>query len=130
MSHFAKVENGIVKNVIVAEQDFIDSGAVGDPAMWIQTSYNTRNGVHYGQDGKADKGVALRGNYAYIGGHYDAVNDVFYPPQPYPSWTISAPEWRWVAPVPYPTDGKQYVWDEPTLSWAEVTLLPAQQPKV
>jgi hypothetical protein len=120
--YFAKVpkivnNKGTVITVIKAEQDIIDSGALGDSAMWIQTSYNTRGGVHYGQDGQPDGGVALRANYASIGYTYDQINDVFYAPQPYPSWTISAPTWLWQAPVPYPTDGKQYYWDEATLSW-------------
>ena len=117
MGHFAKVENGIVTQVIVAEQDFINSGAVG--TGWIQTSYNTRGGIHYGQDGQPDGGVALRGNYAGIGYTYDAANDVFYAPKPYPSWTISVPTWIWQAPTPYPNDGKKYDWDEPTISWIE-----------
>ena len=65
----------------------------------------------------ADQSKALRANYAGLGYTYDAVNDVFYAPQPYPSWTISAPTWQWQAPVPYPNDGKNYVWDEATLSW-------------
>jgi hypothetical protein len=82
MSHFAQVdENDVVVQVIVAEQDFIDSGLVGDPASWIQTSYNTRNGIHYGPDGEPDGGIALRGNYACIGGMYDRVNDVFLLPK-------------------------------------------------
>ena len=119
MSHFAKVENGLVTQVIVAEQDVIDSGIFGHG--WVQTSYNTRGGVHYGQDGQPDGGVALRGNYAGIGYTYDQTNDVFYAPQPYPSWIISAPTWQWQAPVPYPNDGKIYTWDEATQSWVEVT---------
>ena len=121
MSHFAQVVNGRVTQVIVAEQEFIDSGAVGDAAAWKQTSYNTRGGVHYGADGNPDGGAALRANYAGIGSVYDAVNDVFYAAQPYPSWTISAPAWTWTAPVAYPADGKNYTWDEPTLSWVEIT---------
>ena len=79
MGHFAKVEDGVVIEVIVAEQDFIDSGAVGDPALWIQTSYNTRGNVHYGADGKPDGGVALRKNYAGIGYMYDKDLDAFIP---------------------------------------------------
>ena len=62
----------------------------------------------------------IRKNYAGIGYTYDQTNDVFYAPQPYPSWTISAPTWQWQPPVPYPDDGKIYVWDEATLSWVEV----------
>ena len=120
MSHYATVENGIVTQVIVAEQSFIDSGAVGDPAQWFQTSYNARGGVHYGADGKPDDGVALRANYAGIGFTYDVVNDVFYAPKPFASWTISAPEWQWQPPIPYPADGGLYRWDEPTLSWVVI----------
>lgn len=118
MSHFAKVENGKVVQVIVAEQDFIDSGVVGHG--WVQTSYNTRGNVHYGQDGQPDGGVALRGNYAGIGYTYDEANDVFYAPQPFPSWTLNNQTWLWEAPVPYPNDGKLYRWDEETTSWVEV----------
>lgn len=82
MAHFAKVVDGIVEEIIVAEQNFIDSGAVGDPTLWIQTSYNTRGGIHYGPDGLPDGGTALRYNYAVIGGHYDSVADAFYAPAP------------------------------------------------
>ena len=79
MSHFAKIEDGIVTQVIVAEQPFIDR----QDGTWVQTSYNTRGSVHYGQDGNADGGVALRGNYAGIGYTYDADNDVFYVAKPF-----------------------------------------------
>ena len=125
--YFAKVPEivdgkGVVATVISAEQSIIDSGDLGNPSMWIQTSYNTHGGVHYGQDGKPDGGIALRANYAGTGYTYDQVNDVFYAPQPYPSWAISAPTWLWQAPVPYPTDGKQYYWDEATLSWVLVPI--------
>ena len=120
MSHFAHVQNGIVDNVIVAEQDFINSGAVGPANEWVQTSYNTRGNVHYGQDGQPDGGVALRGNYAGVGYTYDAQNDVFYAPQPFPSWTLNHSTWLWEPPVPYPTDGKLYTWDEATQNWVEV----------
>jgi len=118
MAHFAKIENGIVTQVIVAEQDFINSGAVGDG--WIQTSYNTRGGIHYNQDGQPDNGIALRANYAGVGYIYDSVNDVFHAPQPYPSWTISAPTWIWQSPIPLPVDEKQYFWDEQSQSWLEI----------
>ena len=122
MSHFAKVTDGKVTQVIVAEKEFFDTYVDSTPGEWIQTSYNTRGGVHYGQDGKPDGGVALRGNYAGIGYTYDRANDVFYPAQPFPSWTISAPNWTWEAPVAMPTDGKQYGWDEATTSWKEITV--------
>lgn len=120
MSHFAKVTDGKVTQVIVAEKEFFDTYVDSTPGEWIQTSYNTRGGVHYGQDGQPDGGVALRGNYAGIGYTYDRANDVFYPAQPYPSWVISAPNWTWEAPVAMPTDGKKYTWDEATTSWVEV----------
>lgn len=117
MSHFAKVVNGIVEEVTVAEQDFIDAGYLGDPSLWVQTSFNTKGNVHYGPDGNPDGGVALRGNYAFIGGTYDKENDVFYEPQPFPSWTLNRSTWLWEPPVPYHQDGNQYIWDEPTKNW-------------
>jgi len=117
MAHFAKVENGIVTQVIVADQEFIDSGAVG--TGWVQTSYNTRGGVHYGPDGKPDGGVALRKNYAGIGGVYDVIRDAFYVQQPYPSWILDEETCYWNAPVPLPADSDvvYYKWDEATVSW-------------
>lgn len=120
MSHYAKVENGIVVQVIVAEKDVIDSGIFGHG--WVQTSYNTRGNVHYGQDGEPDGGIALRGNFASIGYTYDDVNDIFYPPRPYPSWTLSSKTFLWQSPKPYPDDGQLYDWDEPTLSWIKTEL--------
>ena len=122
MGHFAKIENNIVINVIVAEQEVIDSGIVGDPTSWVQTSYNTRGGIHYAPNSNTpDGGVALRANFAGIGHTYDRVNDVLYAPKPYPSWTISSPDWIWKAPISYPDAQKLYDWDEPTLSWIEIT---------
>lgn len=115
MPYFAQVENGIVLDVISVDQTVVDSGLFG--TGWIKTSYNTHGGIHYGQDGQPDGGIALRANYAGIGYTYDEINDVFYAPQPYPSWTISAPTWIWQPPVPYPDDGKMYTWDEETKSW-------------
>ena len=118
MSHFAKVKNGYVTDVIVAEQEFIDS--LPNPELWIQTSYNTRGGIHYAPNSNTpDGGIALRANFAGSGYTYDLINDVFYAPQPYPSWTISAPDWVWKAPVPYPDPQKIFFWDEQTLSWIE-----------
>jgi hypothetical protein len=118
MSHYAKVLDGKVIQIIVANSDFFNTFTDTSAGAWLQTSYNTRGGVHYGQDGQADGKEPLRGNYAGIGFTYDQVNDVFYAPQPFPSWTISAPTWTWEAPIPCPTDNKMYSWDEPTTSWA------------
>jgi hypothetical protein len=120
MSHFAKVENGIVTSVIVAEQDFIDSGAVGDPNSWIQTSYNTRLGVHYDPvtndpDGKP----ALRWNYASKGDYYLSEYDIFVSPKPWDSWTFDYETKSWFAPVPKPDDGKDYYWNEGSQEWIE-----------
>jgi len=122
MSHFAKVLDGKVIQVIVAEQDFFDTFVDSSPGQWIQTSYNTRGGIHYGPDGDPDNGEALRGNYAGIDYIYDQSNDVFYPPQPYPSWTLNQTTWLWEAPVTYPDDGKLYRWDEAQTSWVLIEV--------
>ena len=121
MSHFAKCLDGRVTQVIVAEPDFFDTFVDSSPGSWIQTSYNTRGNIHYGPDGEPDGGEALRGNYAGVGYTYDAVNDVFYALQPFPSWTLDDQILMWVAPVPYPTDGDQYVWNETTVNWDKLT---------
>lgn len=110
MSHFAKIEGGIVTQVIVAEQDFINSGAVGNAADWVQTSYNTHAGQH-------PEGRPLRKNYAGIGYTYDAGRDAFIPPKPYNSWILDEDTCLWNAPVAYPTDGNRYEWNESTTSW-------------
>ena len=115
MAHFAKIENGVVTQVIVAEHEFINSGVVGDSNQWKQTSYNTQSGVH------KLGGTPLRGNYAGVGYVYDAVNDVFYPSQPYPSWILNNTTWTWEAPVDYPTGEGKYTWNETTTSWDAVT---------
>ena len=97
MSHFAKIENGLVTQVIVAEPDFIATGALGDPASWVQTSYNTRGGVHYGADGNVDA-EGVRGNYAGIGYTYDSTNDVFVAPQPSEDHILDTDTWTWWNP--------------------------------
>ena len=122
MAHFAKVCDGKVVQVIVAEPEFFDTFVDSSPGEWIQTSYNTRGGVHYGSDGQPDGGVALRGNYAGIGFVYDRTNDVFYPPQPFASWTLNETTWLWDSPVALPTDGKNYTWNEETKNWVEVNV--------
>jgi len=123
MGHFAKVVDGKVSQVIVAEPDFFDTFVDSSPGEWIQTSYNTRGNVHYAPNSNEPDGEpALRGNYAGIGYTYDNINDVFYAPRPYDSWTLSQDTWLWEAPVAYPDDGKGYTWDEATTSWKEITI--------
>ena len=121
MAHFAKVVDGTVEQVIVAEQEFFDTFVDNSPGQWIQTSYNTRGGVHYDQDGNPDDGTALRKNYAGIGFTYDADKDAFIPPQPYASWTLNDDTCLWESPVAYPDDGQMYVWNEDTTSWDLIT---------
>jgi len=115
MAHFAKVLNGIVTQVIVADQEFIDSYVDGNPGRWVQTSYNTHGGVH------ALGGTPLRKNYAAVGDIYDRSLDAFYMPKPHASWILNTQTCLWYAPTSYPTDGKVYHWNEPTTSWVEVT---------
>lgn len=110
MAHFAKVLNGIVTQVIVAEPEFFDNFVDNSPGEWIQTSYNTRGGQH-------PEGRPLRKNFAGIGYAYDRDRDAFIPPQPYSSWTLNDDTCLWESPVPYPTDGKDYRWNEETQSW-------------
>jgi hypothetical protein len=113
MAHYAKVNNGIVENVIVAEADFFNTFVDSSPGTWIQTSYNTYGNKH-------PEGRPLRGNYAGIGYTYDATNDVFYAPKPYPSWILNESTWLWKAPVDYPTEEGHFTWDETTTSWIEI----------
>jgi hypothetical protein len=111
MAHYAKIEDGFVTNVIVAEQDFIDT----QEGQWVQTSYNTYGGQH------TLGGTPLRKNYAGIGHTYDSTRDAFIPPAPYASWVLNEDTCMWEAPVVYPDDGKIYTWDESTTNWVEVT---------
>jgi hypothetical protein len=115
MSHFAKVCDGKVIQVIVAEKEFFDTFVDSSPGTWIQTSYRTHGNQH-------PEGRPLRGNYAGIGFTYDSTNDVFYAPQPYPSWILNNTTWLWEAPVGMPTDGKVYKWNESITNWEEVTI--------
>jgi hypothetical protein len=110
MAHYAKVTDGIVEQVIVAEQSFIDT----QEGTWVQTSYNTYGGVH------ANGETPLRKNYAGIGMTYDATRDAFYEPQPYPSWVLNETSCLWEAPTAMPDDGQSYTWDEATTSWVVV----------
>jgi len=103
MAHYAKIQNGIVTQIIVAEQEMIDSGRFGHPSNWVQTSYNSN----------------IRKNYASIGGRYDRLRDAFIPKKPFASWIFNEETCRWDPPKAYPQDGKQYVWDEITQNWFE-----------
>ena len=118
MSHFAKVENGVVTQVIVIEQDVLDTGHWGDPASWIQTSYNTIAGVHI------QGGTPLRKNFAGVGFTYDSGRDAFIPPKPYASWVLNESTCNWDAPTPRPEDDKIYVWRESDTSWVEKPIYP------
>lgn len=119
MSHFAKIENGIVVQVVVAEQEFIDTGALGHG--WVQTSYNTIGGVH------TQGGTPLRGNYAGVGFTYDATNDVFYAPQPFDNWVMNS-SWLWVPPIAMPVDEYFYTWNQETTAWVQGDLRPIPEP--
>ena len=104
MAHFAKLDNNIVTDVIVSEQDFINSGAVGDSFLWVQTSYNGN----------------FRKNFAAVGYTYDKAKDAFIAPKPYPSWVLVEDTCQWEAPTAMPDDGKRYEWDEDTTAWVEI----------
>jgi hypothetical protein len=106
MSHFAKLDsNKKVIEVIVSEQDFINSGEVGDSFLWVQTSYSG----------------SFRKNYAGIGFTYDGARDAFIAPQPFPSWALNEDTCQYEAPVAYPDDDNMYNWDEATTNWIEIT---------
>jgi hypothetical protein len=115
MSHYAKVVDGKVTQVIVAEADFFDTFVDSSPGQWLQTSYRTQGNQH-------PEGKPLRGNYAGIGYTYDATNDVFYAPQPFASWVLNQSTWLWEAPVAMPTDGKPYEWSEADQAWKEIAV--------
>ena len=123
MGHYAKITDGIVQQVIVAEADFFNTFVDSSPGEWLQTSYNTRGGVHYKSDSNEpseDQSKALRKNYAGLGFSYDRVRDAFIPPKPYASWVLNEDTCLWDAPTPMPTDDKMYTWDEATTSWVEI----------
>jgi hypothetical protein len=105
MAHYAKIENNTVTNVIVADQQFINSGIVGDPATWIEITNDDGLNIHY----------------AGIGFTYDNVLNIFIPPKPFDSWVLDGV--NWVAPTPRPLDDKTYAWSEETLTWVEINLV-------
>ena len=113
MSHFAQInQNNTVTQVIVADQDFIDSGVVGDPSTWIQTSYNTFGGQH-----RLNR-TPLRKNYAGIGYVYDSELDAFIAPKPFESWILNSETCLWEAPIAKPEG--MYYWNEEELTWVEI----------
>ena len=114
MAHYAKVTDGIVTKVIVAEAEFFDTFIDDSAGEWIQTSYNTHGGEH------TLGGTPLRKNFAGIGFTYDYEKDAFIPPQPFSSWTLNEDTCLWEAPVAMPDDGKMYIWNEQIKNWTEV----------
>jgi hypothetical protein len=114
MSHYAKIENGLVTQVIVAEAEFFDTFIDLSPGEWLQTSYNTYAGEH------TLGGTPLRKNYASIGFTYDATRDAFIPPKKFESWTLNETSCLWEPPVAYPDDDKEYTWNETDQTCDEV----------
>ena len=106
MAHFAKLNNNIVTDVLVAEQNFINSGLAGDSFLWVQTSYSG----------------SFRKNFAGVGDTYDKAKDAFIPPKPYPSWLLVEDTCQWKAPTDIPTDGRAYEWNESTTAWVSITV--------
>lgn len=124
MAHFAKIEDNIVTNVIVADMDFFDTFIDTTPGEWIQCSYNTRGGVHYNPNTKtpsSDQSKALRKNYPSIGFTYDLQRDAFISPQPFDSWTLNETTCEWEPPTPRPTTEGRWAWNEDSTSWVTLT---------
>ena len=118
MSHFAQIdENNTVIQVLVIEQDVVDTGLFGNLNSWIQTSYNTSGGVH------KLGGTPLRKNYAGIGYTYDVTRDAFIPPKPFNSWVLNEDTCIYEAPIPMPNDEKMYIWDEENQDWVETSTM-------
>ena len=123
MKHWAKIENDKVINIIRADEDFFDTFVDSTPGTWLQTSYNTRGGVHYEPDSNtpsADQSKALRKNYAGVGYTYDATKDAFIPPQPFPSWTLDEDACVWLPPTLKPENENTYYWDEENQQWTAI----------
>tara|TARA_R110000796_G_scaffold140971_1_gene257163 strand:- start:269 stop:631 length:363 start_codon:yes stop_codon:yes gene_type:complete len=120
MAHYAKIKDGVVTKVIVAQKDFVDT----QEGTWVKTSYNTLGGIH------TKGGAPLRKNYAGIGMVYDDIRDAFYAPQPYASWVLNETTCLWEPPVPAPADqGVEalYEWDESTLSWTKTQIITTEE---
>lgn len=141
MAHYAKVTDGKVVQVIVAEPEFFKTFVDDSPGEWIQTSYNTKRGKHYDlshftepitEDNNPytveDGGTPLRGNFAGIGMLYDKEGDYFYDDKPLDidgnkstSWVFNKTKYEYEPPTAYPSDGKNYHWRESDKSWVEIT---------
>lgn len=124
MGHYAKVLDSKVVNVMVAEPEFMQTFVDSTPGVWLETSYNTRGGVHYLPDSdipSEDQSKAIRKNFAGIGYAYDVEKDAFIPPRPFPSWTLDENSCLWVSPISRPANGN-FIWDEATQSWIEIVL--------
>jgi len=120
MAHYALIRDNIVQQVIYVERDYeqnFNPSSDTETEKWIQTSYNTRGGVHYGPDGNPDGGVALRKNFAGVGCTYDESRDAFIYPKPFESWVLDETTCLWNAPIPEPQDEFVYKWDEETKQW-------------
>jgi hypothetical protein len=126
MSHFAKVCDGVVLNVIVAEPEFFEGFVDTIPGDYIQCSYNTRGGIHYqpnSNNPSEDQSKALRKNFPSKGWSYNSTLDAFIPPKPYPSWELNEETCLWEAPTAQPVvNGKEFRWNEATTSWVEYTI--------
>jgi hypothetical protein len=116
MGHYAKIENGIVVQVNVVEEDFFKANPDRYTGQWVQTSYNTKGGVHL------LGGTPLRKNYAGIGYTYDEARDAFIAPKPFPSWILNEETCIWEAPIAEPNDNKFYRWDEENQQWIDTGL--------
>tara|TARA_R100000406_G_scaffold79883_1_gene61026 strand:+ start:106 stop:492 length:387 start_codon:yes stop_codon:yes gene_type:complete len=124
MSHYAKVINGVVDKVIVAEASFFETFVDDSPGKWIKTSYNTRGGIHYQPNTNQpseDQSQALRKNFAGEGFTYDAELDAFIPYKVFESWVLNETTCLWEPPIPHPDDGNVYEWDEENIAWNQVT---------
>ena len=127
MAYYAVLdENNIVLQVHKGRDEDDNENLPTGCASWEEyygakrTSYNTRRGVHFGEDGQPDGGVAFRKNYAGIGFTYDSSRDAFIPPKPFPSWVLNEDTCQWDSPVPQPDDTRFFRWDEDTTAWVEV----------
>jgi hypothetical protein len=125
MAHFALVnDSNIVEKVIVAEQRYVDILPIPEGYKWIQTSYNTRYGLHFGADGLPDGGTPLRKNFACIGMVYNPEIDAFHSPRPYKAWIFDPVSASWNPPMPQPEDALSghavYEWDDDNDTWIEV----------